>query len=575
MTLKFKFWKEEKRSDGTTTWSPYAASSDVSLEEISVESKAKLQIINYGKEPQIIPQGISDDRGRVALIRGTFTDRALEFDSTIDAAFDVLQDDDRLLGYALSLKDAASIIECPELGDTTCKWQITAFSWDRQAMEVGQWKFNAELSYIWDPNKNELMLYDDGIGINIKQNVKFSVQISDSYTRGQYNTSEIVYDPRIDLTIIDLNRASFVCESLRFATGDLVKMYCETQPRKAIFFGVVDQVKTKNGNIHYDCTEIGTLLQRVPCAVIGPGLFKPKIKIPNPYEPGQYYTLGNMIQAILTIYQNNMLPGFDAGLGIDKTGVWGFRNYVPGTGVDGSAKVMLPSLLLSGMNVFKAISTLLEDICGLHFWFDTETGAMEYGFFRDMTGKTIVPADEFIRSSTLVESYSEEFQAYYVVLYDQDGYHARSTTEDVTGKTYVSYKFDTSLGDLSLREVARRIAYDNTQDRSTYKVRFPAGTVRFMDGDVFTCLGDLTSTPVMPVRPTSEGEFDDDPTSDPGDTVWQIKDMTITDTYTECIVGASYYSIFDIYKNKLKRCSEAPVAIDTKDVTTNERVVTT
>jgi hypothetical protein len=106
--------------------------------------------------------------------------------------------------------------------------------------------------------------------------------------------------------------------------------------------------------------------------------------------------------------------------------------------------------------------------------------------------------------------------------------------------------------------------------RDTFKVTFPPGTVRFQDGDVFNCLGDYTSDPKLPLR---EG-YDEDPTENPGDSAWQIKSMEITDKYTTCIVGSSYYSVFDVFKNQLHRVGKAPVLTEEKNIETNPRVVT-
>lgn len=126
-----------------------------------------------------------------------------------------------------------------------------------------------------------------------------------------------------------------------------------------------------------------------------------------------------------------------------------------------------------------------------------------------------------------------------------------------------------ALQDLQLQTMAKRILEQSRYSRNTYKVKFPAGTVRFEDGDVFSCLGDATISPEMPCRSGT----DPDPTENPGDSLWQIKAITITDKYTECLIGSSFFSIFDIYKNQLKRVSQAPVLTEMKNVETHPRVI--
>lgn len=550
------------------------------IEEVSVSTAGKFQIIPYGKDPEIIPYGVNDEKGRVALLSGVFlvgpvgNQNSLTKPTNIDGAIDVLQDSAVPLGLGLTLKDATSYAELPELGAPNVgRWQINSFQWDRAAIKRGQWKFQMELGYIWNPALNELKLYENNIGTNTTDNVKFSVCKVASGSPS-YSAGTPIYNTTISTTIIDLNRAEFSMTGETLAKGDIIKVFCETQKNNAVFFGVVTEMKRSSQNlVEYICVEVGTLLQRVPCAKIGPGLFKPKIKIKNPESPGNYYTLQTMVATIMRIYQDNTISSgtFTPGLGTDKSGKWGALTIIPGTGTNNENGEKIPPQLLSGMNVFKALSTLLEDQCGLHFWFHNDTGALEYGFVRNKNGKTIAPATEYIVNSSRIESNSDEYTAGYVVVFNSEGYYARfPTTIPTDNPSYVSYIVSSSLNDMQLRNMARRIYNDGKFDRDVFKVTFPAGTVKFLDGDVFTGLGDATVNPPMLYR----GPFDKDVLTDPGDSVWQIKEMTITEKSTVCIVGASFYSVFDIYRNKLKKCSEAPVMTESKDVTTNSRVIT-
>lgn len=563
----FKFLKEVKSEDGSVSkWDDIGVESpSVSIEDVSVTTKAEYQVVPHGTEPKIIPYGVKGDGGRVALITGVFTGRSMKYQSGTDQYLDVLQqgtDIDVPLGRGITLKDATSYELLPELGNPgIAKWRIDNFQWDRQAVKAGQWKFQMTLGYLWDPELNEIQLYDDGIGTNIPDNVKFRVT---KYPDSGYNHGTVVMKPTVTTTVKDLNRATFQTINKEFEKGDLVRVYCETLPSSALFYGVVDDIKTSSsGNVIYDCTEVGTLLQRVPCAKIGPGIFRPKVKITNPKSKGVYRTLAEMVALILQIYKNNPVMGFSPGLGIDMTQKWGSLTTLPVT------NITIPSQLLSGMSIFGALENLVKDQCGMYMWFDSDTSDFSYGFVRDREGITIDPTMEYILDTKQVSTVDEDFAADYVILYDSEGYWASSITGDVSGLTYVAYKLETKVGDLQLNQMARKIQSDLKMKNDTFKVRFPAGTVRFQDGDVFNCLGDATVDPQMECR----DQYDKDPTNDPGDTSWQIKEMTITDSYTECLVGASYYSIFDVYRNKLKRVGEAPVLTETKNCTTSEKCV--
>jgi hypothetical protein len=48
--------------------------------------------------------------------------------------------------------------------------------------------------------------------------------------------------------------------------------------------------------------------------------------------------------------------------------------------------------------------------------------------------------------------------------------------------------------------------------------------------------------------------------------VWQIKEMTITEQKTEVIVGSSFFSVFDIYQDALKRCDGVPATTENKEI---------
>lgn len=553
--LKFKFLKEMKdQSTGKSTWIPIATSPAINAEEVSVTTQAEKQIIADGTEPKIIPYGVKGEGGRVAQFTGTFQGKSMD-PLVMDEYFDVLQDDPKLLGYGITTTGYNADNILPELGISgRSKWRIDQFSWDRQARLMGQWRFNITLGYIWE-DPTELRLYSSGIGTNQPTNVKF--RVTKGYTASNYDAGTEVFGVKVETLVEDLNRAKFKTITQEYNKEDVIHIYCETDRSNAVFFGVITDIqKNSDGTVLYNCTEVGTLLQRIPCAKITPGLFKPKIKIPNPYKKGEYYKLNQMIGIIMKIYADAS-TGFSPGYGIDKTNNWGSKEVIPGT------DQKLPPQLLSGMNILSALDNLVIKQCGMHTWFDNNNGKLEYGYLRNQI--TIDPTKEYIKNTVKETSQSTDFKAQYVILFDNEGYYARSTSGDVTGMTYAAFKIDTKHGDLQLRQMAEKIHHDIQLNNDMFSVTFPAGTVRFRDGDVFYGLGDATVDPQMDWR----GDVDHNPLKDPGDTVWQIKKMTITDESTVCLVGASFYSVFDIYRNSLKQISEAPVMTEGKDETTN------
>jgi hypothetical protein len=135
---------------------------------------------------------------------------------------------------------------------------------------------------------------------------------------------------------------------------------------------------------------------------------------------------------------------------------------------------------------------------------------------------------------------------------------------------------NTDVVSISLTEIAKRI-YNDLQlaDTDKYKVVFPPGTgLKFCENDVFGGkngygLGDKTTTPQMEPR-----ILDGIPiTSDPGKQLWQIKDLTITDKYTEVVVGPSYRSTFDLYGEYLRPVDGVPVQKDVEKWRSNQAIM--
>jgi hypothetical protein len=417
------------------------------------------------------------------------------------------------------------------------------------------WRFKLQLGYVWDVTKNELKLYEDGVGTNVRDNVKFF-----TVREGGHQGRFYIDNPKIETTLHDLNRARFTLPYKIYEKEDILKIYCDTDESNAVFYGIVTNVSnSSNSAIQYECTEIGTLLYRKPCAKLGAGIFKPRIRIPNPYK-GVQLTLQQIIGTILKFYQDSPIKGYNPGPGNDKTGKWGASPWLPGREDD----AYLPPQILSGFTVGKALDNVLNEQCGLHTWFDNNTGHLEYGFYRNIV--TIDPATDYIIYSEQIQSLAEEYQADGVILMDNSANNPTRYPVGSNTGTYIQYQFSSDLTNEQLSSIARRIYNDiRLANRDTFKVKFPAGTVKFRDGDVFSGLGDSTVTPILPYR----GGVDQDPTEDPSDSCWQIREMVITDTYTECTVGSTYFSIFDIYRTALKRYDGCPAPTEKKDTETN------
>ena len=540
-----------KSSNGKSTWSSFGITPPVNIEDINVQTQALTNVVAYGETPHIAPFGVKGKDGRVANITGTYKNRSLVF---VRDGMEVTSiQDTKSSGYVVNgMAIRVSGEGLPELGDAL--WTINNITWDRQATEGGMWRFKLQLGYVWDVTKNELKLYEDGVGTNVKDNVKFFVIREGSSERFYIN------NPKIETTLHDLNRARFTLPYKTYEKETILKIYCDTDESNAVFYGIVTNVSnSSNSAIQYECIEIGTLLYRKPCAKLGSGIFKPRIRIPNPYKEVQL-TLQQIVGTILKFYQDSPIKGYKPGPGNDKTGKWGASPWLPGREDD----AYLPPQILSGFTVGKALDNVLNEQCGLHTWFDNNTGHLEYGFYRNIV--TIDPTTDYIIYSEQIQSLAEEYQADGVILMDNSANNPTRYPVGSNTGTYIQYQFSSDLTNEQLSSIARRIYNDiRLANRDTFKVKFPAGTVKFRDGDVFDGLGDSTVTPKLTYR----GGVDQDPTEDPSDSCWQIREMVITDTYTECTVGSTYFSIFDIYRTALKRYDGCPAPTETKDTETN------
>ena len=560
MGIRFKVWQDEHGTDGKVRWVKYTDLYwETLLESVSVTTDAKIMVVEELTDPYIMPQGCEK---RTARISGVF-ENSLEFNASLDPTLDVigkypnsLTEPGIMHSRAISVLEGTDLV--PELG--TSKWRIISFIWDRQANKLGQYHFTMELGYIWEV-ENEIHLFADDVGTIRNNDVKFYVMKADHrYNFGTFKY--YIYDVTVRTTCQELNTAKF-SSMVSFTEEDIIKIYCSTYSDKPVFYGLVKEVKqAQNGTFVINCIEIGELLYRKQCAKVGAGLFKTRIKIPNPYKISTYLTIEQITKLIMTFYHTGKIKNYDPGWGVCTSADVGASQYLPGK------DIYLPPQMLSGMSVGKALDTFIINQCGMNIWYDSASGRMEYGFVRNAI--SLDSKKEFIESTEKMNSSTHDFKADYVVLWNNTSTQRKTYPPDpAVTDTGIQYKIGSDLLDQALEAFAERIYRDMQQSRDMYRVRFQAGTARFQDGDFFTGLGDETTKHPMPYRTGS----DSNPTEDPGDSVWQIKEMIITDKYTEVIVGSSYFSVFDLYKDALKRIDGVPTPTEEKEQESYETAI--
>lgn len=523
------------------TWTPCGSTPEAIINDISITTKANMDIQPFTAKPFITPLGVTS---RECLLSGYFSGyyitpyKPMDLSSE-ESTFTVIQPDD-IKGYGaygISLQPIGYSI-LPELAGS--RWKITEIKWDKQASEMGRFRFSLTLSYVWAAGEGGL--FATGIGTGL---INKPVQL-------KANDSIIMIDPTIHMTLKDVNTLKFKLMERKFEVYDTVKV---TQGTEIPFWGYVIEIQNnQDGSILYTCVENCKCLYDIQVKGTQPGLFRPRVKIDCRKNDNTYRTLQEYVNILLTkFYKGHSKVNYDAGPGIDKTNKFGSLSTFP------NSIINIPSQVISGLTVGKALDSILREQCGLYWWSNNKNQYVEYGYTRDAI--TIVKSKEFIQKTeklvsdannaaskpdyVIVWNKSNEIKSFYGNLLNEDGtYNEKATC--------VQYTLSTDLLDRSLDAIAKQIYTDMTVNNDTFKVTFPAGTVRFKDGDYFRGLGDQTVKYKMEPR---TGE-DFDPYDTPGNSVWQIKEVVITNTYTQVIVGTSYISIFDIFGNNLKQITD-------------------
>lgn len=547
-----------------------------------ITTKDASELIEFGKEPEIIPYGIG---GCEASITGTFYNPNARYPNSKNASsifpasslapeitsFDEMlkvfdRVDEQDIQYAVKLS--------PRNGGGTRElengiWKIKKVSYERNAKEMGQYRFSILLSYFWE-DKEEQMISKDSTGKNSRQTCEFEIY---NYKGGIWVGPIYINNVTIQKSLHSKNTARF--DATTPLTKDtLVKINLRraiNNGDKNIFYGIIiDSNASGDGLYTTNCVEIMDLMYRNVCTDPNGGplaFLNPRIKIPTPLN-GEDYTIQRMVKEMLNTYYKPK-PGFEIwkpGEGIDKTGSLGSSIYLPGRHPDpitNKGGIKLSGQELSAMSIGTGLTNFLYHQCGFYTWINYNTGFFEYGFIRDI--KSLDITKEIIVKTVLVSDNQDDMIADGVVVFESNAEYLGYDGDIGPDKNVLVYKLNDNKNDVSLSAIAHRILeYNKIEHKESYDVEFRAGTVRFNEGDIFDGLGDQT-LPGDQKMEWRDGS-DADPLEKPSDSSWQIKEMTITNEKTIIRVGTSYYSVLDIYKNSLNR-ERNGVAIPIEDVT--------
>ncbi|MFA5760180.1 MAG: hypothetical protein WC877_00195 [Dehalococcoidales bacterium] len=565
--IQFTLWKEVKSKDNDykTEWTNIGDLPDETfIDDIQVTTVTDSQVIEVGTDPVVMPLGA---KSRDCKIVGSFKDSISNSASYVlnqeltDSIY--TSDDGNYLSRAISVKIGNNLI--PELGNA--KWKIKSFTWNKEVTSGQRFKFEMELGYVFE-NQAELQIYDKNCAINKPENIQFAV-VPLAYLPSKLITwtGPIVYNVRIEKSLLTLNKATFKIASQVdvFPENTPIAIFCSSNKSKPVFVGYIKEI-TSNKDLSqtYDCNEIGALLQDIPVKNFNKGIFVPRVKIPNPVKKNRFLSLSEIIIAIMTHFQShNKITWYNPGSGSEKTSItYNVKKYGNSIYIPGREGVTFPPQMLSGISIGKAIDNFIQNQCGMYSWYALPDGKLEYGFYNNYI--TINPESEFIEASVRCYTNNETIDPDYVIVWNSDStvwaVHGIQKEFAVNGEEFpsagvgIGYIMNSTLLDRELSLIAKKIYDDLKINTDQFRVNFPAGTVRFNEGDVFLGLGDQTTFPSMPYR----SGVDLDPFTNSKDSIWQIRDMTITEESTEVIVGTSYRSVFDIYRNELVKKDEVP-----------------
>ncbi|MCK9459954.1 MAG: hypothetical protein M0R80_09980 [Proteobacteria bacterium] len=568
--------RSEYGSDGSLIWSTIYELPPASLSSIEIVTDSYEEKTEYGAEPDIVPMGINSCS---ATMSGQFM-RKVASGNKLNASYPfpagnlspVIVSSDDLFPLFVDISGNTHVFAIQRTATGTGGrdlgsgiWRIDKFVFDRDSNNAGIFRFNMVLGYVWT-NPLEQQIFYGNTGVNKKQTCKFQATITPSDNdQDELNAVEI-FNTKITKSLYVKNTAKFDYTVNIFKNSFVLigKMGATSDSESKVFLGIVtDCENNRDGTFTVSCKEVCDLLYRGVCSQGGLlGALFPKVIIPNPDAyTATDLTIDQILNKILQYYKaktgyERFVPGY---IGNDRTHGLGGSIYLPGHDSDTESPIKISTQVMSCMSVGTAVTNFLYQQCGFNIWYNYNTnGTIEYGYIRDRI--TIDITKEVIEKSELISTNNEETVPDGVMVWDSAGEYNGSYGDIDINKHVLVYVMTDSKFDGALNAIAERIfkLYDGI-DLSSYSVRFPAGTVRFKEGDYFDGLGDETvSDRIMEYR---EGT-DVDPLEDPTDAVWQIKELTITEQSTTVTVGSSYVSVLDIYRgvlNKNKDGIPAPV----------------
>jgi len=562
--LQFKRLTEVKTKSGVSNWAASYVFQPCLLEDINITTLAAYEKIEESSEPQIVPMGIKSCVCRISgkfkthMILDCVNHTTVSSEVTDEDLLNTTETDANGNVVRIALKVNEGLSEFPELAGI---WAINAFTWDRDAKTLGSYRFTMELSYVYvDPTESRIYLDDTASASN--DNVKFIATTgSDAYFE--------IFDTKIHETLNDINSAIFSTVSNRLFKDDIVKIYKRGDTSTIAFHGYVKNViNNRNGTYTYECKEIGYCMYEMPVIRAKGGIFKSRIIIHNPTEGHGKLKIKDFIKAIMGFYTDHPRITYEPGTPVCRAGSLYDSEVIPGKDID------LPSMIISGKTIGKALDDFVENTCGFNLWFNRINGTPEYGFIRDAI--SVDPTKEFILSTEKVED--DNALAYapdVVVVWNADatakGIYPKNSNYNVGKITVMNFRLSSNIYHGSLDAFAERIYRDAHVTTDIFRVKFPPGTVRFKEGDYFSGLGDQT----VKYKMTYKSGSDANPLEDPTDSVWKITDVVITESGTDVIVGPSYFSIFDIYKTSLSTSDGVPTVSENITETTGSYITKT
>lgn len=369
-----------------------------------------------------------------------------------------------------------------------------------------------------------------------------------------------IFGINVDKSFDKPDIATFTTVYSGIAKNKVVELYVKQLGMdNRIYIGIITSIDSvnKGSTFRIGLQELSTQLYNVYIKYTDKrGFFRPKIQIRNPDQDGYKMKVSEYINRILkydtpnkTVTSANLAPKNDTKLN--------------GTNIPYTT-TQLPNFPLSFMTVGTALDKFIKDICGLHYWFDytnnsdsnRDTFPLLFGSERDIRTIDADPSSSnymLITSNGLIGSQAL-YPISWVILTSRNT-DVYGIAGNKSGKYGVVYKIDGNFAQKELVAIATRILRDRQNEAlsSKYKVTFPLTSMATWNaGDVFSGLGDSTIDPVMPYRKNTDTNK------------WQIFDMNISDGSIEVVVGGTYISVFDVYRDRLQVVDGAdlPTVID-------------